>query len=155
MFKKPPYAFKQLNLKSLDKSISFHNFHIVTLRGRVVARESWFQIATVLVHVCKLLVVAGHGEIVFETLGAPNVTHAMVSACFLHRRCSPRLISCASGRPSRTLTDRQTLRVCSEIVRGPFEHLCRAACRLAKRYVCTASAFPAVETSHGSSIWTR
>lgn len=50
---------------------------------------------------------------------------------------------------------RQTLGVCSEIVRGILGHLCRAACRLANRYVCAASAFPAVEPSDDSSIQTR
>ena len=67
-----------------------------------------------------LLVVAAHGEIVFETLEAPHVTHVIVLASFLHRRYCPRLISCASGRPFRTLADRQTLRVCSDIVRAHF-----------------------------------
>ena len=61
----------------------------------------------------------------------------------------------ALGHPLRTVSDRQTLRVCSEIVRGPFEQPCRAACRLAKRYMCAASAFPAVETRRDSSIRTR
>ena len=79
----------------------------------------------------------------------------MVSAFFLDRRCGPRWICCDSGRPSWTMWDRQTLRVCSETVRDPFGHLCRAAWRLAKRYMCAASAFPAVETSHDLSIWAR
>ena len=38
---------------------------------------------------------------------------------------------------------------------GPIWHLCRAAWRLAKRYMCASRAFPAVETSHDLSIWTR
>ena len=68
MFTKPPYALKLLDCKLLKKTIAFHHFHIVTLRGRVIARESWFQIATIIVHICKLLVVAGHSENVFEII---------------------------------------------------------------------------------------
>ena len=56
------------------------------------------------------------------------------------------------GPSMRTMLDRQTLRVCNEIVWGPFEHPCRVACRLAKRCVCAASAFPAVEISDDSSF---
>ena len=79
----------------------------------------------------------------------------MVSASLLRRQHDPCSICSASGRPLRTMSDHQTLRVCNEIVRDPFGHPCCATCRLTKRYVCAASAFPAVETSRDSSVWTR
>lgn len=116
--------------------------------------EPWFEIATVLAHVCKILLISSCGNIFFEALGAPNATHAMVSAFFFQWGCGPCSLWCASGRPWRTILDRQTLRVCSEIVRGPFWHLCCAAGRLAKRYVCASSAFPVVASSCDSSSWT-
>lgn len=47
--------------------------------------EPWFEIATVLAHVCKILLISSCGNIFFEALGAPNATHAMVSAFFFQR----------------------------------------------------------------------
>ena len=78
----------------------------------------------------------------------------MVSAFAISWRCGPRSICCALVGPSQTICDRQTLRVCSEIVWGHFLHRHRVTCRLAKRYVCAASAFPAFAASPMSSIWT-
>ena len=51
--------------------------------------------------------------------------------------------------------DRQTLRVCSEIVQGPFDHVSNTARRLAKRYVCAASAFSVVDPGCDSSFRTH
>ena len=62
--------------------------------------------------------------------------------------------SMISSTSWRDVSDHQTLHVCSEIVWGPFEHPCRIACRLAKRYVCAFKSFPAVATTALSSLRT-
>jgi hypothetical protein len=109
----------------------------------------------VLAHVHKKRTFARSDELVFEAHGTPTVTHTMVSASLLCRQFDPCSICSASGRPLRTMSDHQTLRVCGEVVRNPFGHPCCATCRLTKRYVCAASALPAVEASDDSSIRTR
>ena len=43
------------------------------------------------------------------------------------------------------LVDRQTLRVCGQIVSGPLKRLYCAFCLFAKRDVCAASAFPEID----------
>ena len=91
----------------------------------------------------------------FEAHGTPNVTYAMVSAPFALWISDPCSMWFVSSRPLRPVSDRQMRRVCGQNVRGPFHNPCRAACRLAKRYVCAASAFPAVAASDDSSIRTR
>ena len=47
--------------------------------------------------------------------------------------------------PSRILSDRQTLRVCSQIASGRRNRLCRTFSLFAKRYVGASSAFPEVD----------
>ena len=61
----------------------------------------------------------------------------------------------ASVRFLPPVPDRQTLRVCSEIVRAPFDHASHTACRLAKRHVCACSAFLDAGSCRDSSIRTR
>ena len=85
----------------------------MTIHEADAVGKPWLEIATVLVHVYKILLIAGCGESFFEAHGAPNVTHAMVSAFFLDRCCGPQSICRAFGRPSWIMWDRQTLRVCS------------------------------------------
>ena len=101
------------------------------------ACEPRFQIATVLAHVCKMLASACHDEHIFEAHGTPNVTHTMVSTPFLCRRCDPRSLCSALGHPLRTMPDRQTLRVCSQIVRRSLRRLCRSSFPDASNHVLT------------------
>ena len=91
----------------------------------------------------------------FEAHRTPNVTYITVSAPLALWIIDPCCIWLVSSRPLRPVSDRQTLRVCGQSVRRPFQHPCHAACQLAKRYVCAASAFPAVAASDGPSVWTR
>ena len=88
---------------------------------------------------------ARHAKLFFEAHETPNATHTMVSAPPLCRKNNLYSICSALGRPSRTVSDRKTLRAYGEIVRGPSGHPFHAACRRARRYVCAASALLAAE----------
>ena len=85
----------------------------------------------------------------------PNVTHAQISQVFCLPTPGLAAPMFASMRFVPPVPDRQTLRVCSEIVRGPFDHASHTACRLAKRYVCASSALLDAGTCRDSSIRTR
>ena len=113
------------------------------------------KIATVLAHVCTISMFARHSKLFFETHKTPNATNTMVSAPPLGRKYNPYYICSALGRPSRTMSDRKTLRACGKIARGPSGHPFHAACRRAKCYVCAASALPATEMYCDSLIRTH
>ena len=85
----------------------------------------------------------------------PNVTHAQISQVFCLPTPGPAASMFASMRFVPPVPNRRTLRVCSDIVRGPFDHDSHTACRLAKRYVCASSAFLDAGTCRDSSIRTR
>ena len=52
----------------------------MTIHEAGAVGEPRFEIAAVLIHVCKIWPSAGQDGFVVEACGAPNVTHAMVSA---------------------------------------------------------------------------
>ena len=113
------------------------------------------KIITVLANVCKISTFTRHSKPFFEAHKTPNATNTMVSAQPLRRKYNPYYICSVLGRPSRTVSDRKTLRACGDIARGPSGHPFHAACRRAKSYVCAASALPATEMYCDSLIRTH
>ena len=85
----------------------------------------------------------------------PDVTHTLISS-FLYISM-PGLVApmLASIRFAPPVPDRQTLRVFGEIAQGCYDCASDTASRVAKRYMCASSVFPAVETIHYLPIWTR
>ena len=102
--------------------------------------------ATVLAHVCKISTAARRFDLRFEADGTANATHTMVCAPLLGLGWTSCSIYSSSSHTRRTVADRQTLCVCSEIDQGPFDNVSNTSCRLTKRYMCAANAFSAVET---------
>ena len=71
----------------------------MTIHEADAVSKPWFEIATVLVHVCKILAPACRGAFFFEAHGAPDVTHTMISTPLLCRRFDLCSIGSAVGRP--------------------------------------------------------
>ena len=102
--------------------------------------------ATVLAHICKISTAARRFDLRFEADGTANATHTMVCAPLLGLGWTSCSMYSSSSHTRRTVADRQTLCVCSEIDQGPFDNVSNTSCRLTKRYMCAANAFSAVET---------
>ena len=130
--------------------MQYCNFHIMTVYESDAVCGPLFQMTAVLTPVHNIRTFVRRDELVFEAHGTPTVTHTMVSASLPCRQFDSCSMCSAVGRPLRTISDHQTLRVCGDIVRDPFGHPCCATCQLTKRSVCAASALPLVKAGADS-----